>query len=362
MKIQIDSRGTFDRFPSTSSEIASMKTTFAKAVSLAVILSTAASFSTSFSAEDSSQDKAKAEGKLVAYLAMNAADAVSVQASFEKKFPQIKVDLVRMGAPAMLQRVVTEYRAGKILADVVLGFSFVHYELAHLKALAKYESQERRYYMPQFKDVEGLWTNVMPIVHTIAYNTKMTLPADLPARYLDLLLPKWKGKFGMNSNNIMFLAAMMTHFGKESGLDFLQRLAAQGPQVRSGGTLLATLVAAGEFPLGFSINENNVENFKLKGAPIDWLRPTDPLYGELVPIGIMAGATHPNAARLFIDYVLSREGQELFRNLGKVPARSDVTPKINIDRDKVRMIPPEETARTMYYAKLFDDLFVKQVK
>jgi iron(III) transport system substrate-binding protein len=330
--------------------------------SLTVILSIAVGFSTSVAAESTLVEKAKEEGKLVAYLAMNAADAVTVQATFEKKFPQIKVDLVRAGAPAMLQRVLTEYRGGKIFADVVLGFGFIHYELGQLKLLARYESPERPNYVAQFKDKDGFWTNVIPIVHTIAYNPKMLQPAELPVRYTDLLLPKWKGKAGMNSNNIMFLAAMMTHFGKEDGMDFLQKLAAQAPQVRGGGTLLTTLVAAGEFPLAFSINENNVENFKLKGAPIDWVRVADPLYGELVPIGIMAGAPHPNAARLFVDYTLSREGQELFRNLGKVPARNDVVPKFNIDRDKIKMIPPEEEARTGYYAKLFGDLFVKRMK
>ena len=323
---------------------------------LAVILR----FSTSFCAEASLLDKAKDEGKLVAYLAMNAADAVTVQTSFEKKYPEIKVELVRMGAPALLQRILTEQRGGKTFADVVLGFGFVHYELAQQKLLAKYDSAERKNYVAQFKDAEGYWTNVMPIVHTIAYNTKSLPAAELPARYTDLLQAKWKGKFGMNSNNLMFLAAMTTHFGKEAGMDFLQKLAAQSPQVRGGGTLLLTLVAAGEFPLGFSINENNVENLKLKGAPVDWLRLADPLYGELVPIGIMAGAAHPNSAWLFIDYILSKEGQELFRNLGKIPARGDVAPKINIDRDKVRMIPAEESARTQYYAKLFDDLFVKR--
>ncbi len=324
------------------------------------ILAVVLRFSTSFSAELSLSDKAKEEGKLVAYLAMNATDAVTVQSSFEKKYPQIKVELVRMGAPALLQRILTEQRGGKVFADVVLGFGFVHYELAQLKLLAKYDSAERKSFVTQFKDAEGYWTNVMPIVHTIAYNSKMLSLPELPARYIDLLQDKWKGKLGLNGNNLMFLAAMTTHFGKESGMDFLHKLAAQAPQVRSGGTLLATLVAAGEFPLGFSINENNVENLKIKGAPVDWLRLADPLYGELVPIGIMAGAAHPNSARLFIDYVLSREGQELFRNLGKIPARSDVAPKINIDRDKVRMIPPEESARTQYYAKLFDDLFIKR--
>ncbi len=325
----------------------------------ALILSIVLGFSTSFGAQTTLVEKAKQEGRLVAYLAMNAADAVSVQTSFEKTFPQIQVSLVRAGAPAMLQRILTERRGGKVLADVVLGFGFIHYDLAQQKLLARYESPERIHYVPQFKDKEGLWTNVIPIVHTIAYNTKMLPPAELPARYTDLLLPKWKGKAGMNSNNIMFLAAMMTHFGKDGGMKFLQNLAAQAPQVRGGGTLAATLVAAGEFPLAFSINENNVENFKQRGAPIDWVRLSDPLYGELVPIGIMAEAPHPNAARLFVDYALSKEGQELFRNLGKVPARTDVAPKYNIDREKIKMIPPEEEAKTDYYARLFDDLFVK---
>ncbi len=327
---------------------------------LVFILTIAESFTTSFAAEVALFEKAKAEGKLVAYLAMNAADAVTVQASFEKKYSAIKVELVRMGAPSILQRILTEQRGGKTFADVVLGFGFVHYELAQQKLLAKYDSPERKNYVGQFKDAEGYWTNVMPIVHTIAYNSTLVPSSELPTRYADLLQPKWQGRLGLNSNNLMFLAAMMAHFGRDAGMDFLQKLAAQSPQVRSGGTLLATLVAAGEFPLGFSINENNVENLRLKGAPVDWLKPADPFYGELVPIGIMAGAAHPNAARLFIDYVLSKEGQELFRNMGKIPARGDVTPKINLDRDKIRMIPPEESARTNYYAKLFDDLFVKR--
>jgi iron(III) transport system substrate-binding protein len=339
-----------------------MKRNYKISAGATMILAVALGFTISFGAEVSLLEKAKEEGKLAAYLAMNAADAVSVQAAFEKKYPKIKVDLVRAGAPAMLQRILTEHRGGKNFADVVLGFGFVHYQLGQQNLLARYDSAERHHYVPQFKDKEGYWTNVMPIIHTVGFNTKQTPATELPLRYTDLLLPKWKGKLGMNSNNIMFLAAMMTHFGKEKGLDFLQSLAAQAPQVRGGGTLLASLIAAGEFPLGFSINENNIENLKLKGAPVDWVRTADPFYGELVPIGVMAGAPHPSSARLFVDYVLSKEGQELFRNLGKIPARGDVVPRINIDREKVRMIPPEEEARTGYYAKLFDELFVKRSK
>lgn len=316
----------------------------------------------SANAQSASVEKASEEGKLVFYAAMNAADSVRVQNGFEKKFPQIKVELVRAGAPALLQRIITEARGGRVFADAVLGFGYIHYELEQQKLLAKYESAERKAYRPQFKDNAGYWTNVFPILHTIAYNTRMVQPAELPGRYTDLLLPKWKDRTGLNGNNIMFLAAMMNLYGRDKGMDFLKKLAAQNPQVRGGGTQLTMLLAAGEFPLAFSINENNVESFKQRGGPIDWARLADPLYGETVPIGIMAGAAHPNAARLFVDYVLSREGQELFKELGKVPARSDVAPRSNIDREKIRMIPAEEEARTGYYGKLFDDVFVKGKK
>jgi iron(III) transport system substrate-binding protein len=327
---------------------------------LVLAILTVLGFAGTLYGESASVEKAREEGKLVFYAAMNAADSVRVQSGFEKKYPQIKVELVRAGAPALLQRILTEARGGKVFADAVLGFGYIHYELDQQKLLAKFASTQRQAFSAQFKDNEGYWTNVFPIVHTVAYNTKMLPPPELPGHYADLLLPKWKDKTGMNGNNIMFLAAIMNFYGRDKGMDFLRKLAAQNPQVRGGGTQLTMLLAAGEFPLAFSINENNVESFKQRGGPIDWARLADPLYGETVPIGIMAGAAHPNAARLFVDYVLSKEGQELLKELGKVPARSDVAPRTNIEREKIRMIPPEEEAKTAYYGKLFDDLFVKR--
>lgn len=295
--------------------------------SLVVILSITVEISSGFCADASSVEKAKEEGKLVFYAAMNAEDSGKVLKGFEKKFPQIKVELFRTGAPKMLQKILTERRAGKTFADVVLGFGYIHYQLGQQGLLARFDSPERGAFSAQFKDNDGYWTNVFPIVHTIAYNTKLVAPTDLPARYADLVQPKWKGKAGMNSNNIMFLAAMLHFYGKEKGMDFLKKLAAQNPQVRAGGSLVVTLVAAGEFPIAFSINENGVERIKEQGGPVDWIRLADPLFGETVPIGIMAGAPHPNAARLFVDYVLSKEGQELFRTSGRFRLAATSSPK-----------------------------------
>lgn len=122
------------------------------------------------------------------------------------------------------------------------------------------------------------------------------------------------------------------------------------------GTLTATLVGAGELPIAFSVNANNVDNVKESGSPVEWVRIEDPLYGEPHPAAVMAerltecGA----AARAVRDF---HRGQQLMSKLGKGPGRSDVQPKIGVDRAKLRIFPPEEEAKTAYYQKMFDDLF-----
>ena len=244
-------------------------------------------------------------------------------------------------------------------ADAVLTEGSVLHALKNANLLVKFDAPERKAFEARFKDKDGFWTDVYPTVHSIPYNTKLVAQKDLPRRYTDLLDPKWKGKLGANRNNCMVIAAMIDLYGKEKGEDFIRKLAQQEPQVRSGGTLTATLVGAGEMPLAFMVYANNVENVKESGSPVDWVRVEEPLYAESHPIAIMAKAPHPNAARLLAEFAISKEGQQLISNLGKMPGRSDVQPKIGVNREKLRMIPPEHEAKTAHYQKWFDDLFGK---
>ena len=89
------------------------------------------------------------------------------------------------------------------------------------------------------------------------------------------------------------------------------------------------------------------------------MRVDEPLYAESHPVAVMARSPHPNAARLLAEFAISKSGQQLISNLDKVPGRSDVQPKIGVDRAKLRMISPEEEAKTALYQKWFDDLFGK---
>lgn len=311
-------------------------------------------------ADDALYTKAKSEGKVLLYSSLSTGDTRELQKIFEKKYPGVDLEIYRTGGPKILQKIMAEHRTGNDIADVVMTKGDVIYILLQEKLLAQFNSRERNAYDEQFKDPKGHWTDVYPTVHSIAYNTAMVAKSDIPRHYKDLLAPKWKKKIGLNTNNFMFLYAMMDLYGKEDGMEYLKKLAAQDPQVRTGGTLTATLVSAGEFPLAVSINANNVENVKQKGGPVDWAKVEDPLYADLHPVAVMEHASHPNAARLFVEFVISKEGQTVIRNLGRIPARKDVEPKIAIDRSKIRIIEPEEGAKTKYYQGLLDKLFVEE--
>jgi len=313
-------------------------------------------------AESSFYAKAKQEGRVLLYTSLASSDNEAFRHAFEKANPGVKLDIYRASGTTILQKVLTENRAGGDVVDAVMTEGTVLHALKDKKLLVKFDSPERKAFDDRFKDKEGYWTDVYPTVHSIPYNTKLVAPQDLPKHYIDLLDPKWKGKLGVNRNNFMFLAAMLDFYGQKKGEEFLQGLARQNPQVRSGGTLTATLVGAGELPIAVSVNANNVENVKEKGSPVDWVRIEDVLYGEPHPAAVMARAPHPNAARLIVEFAISREGQQLMSKLGKVPGRSDVQPVIGVDRTKLRIISPEDEAKTAYYQKMFDDLFGKVIK
>jgi iron(III) transport system substrate-binding protein len=223
--------------------------------------------------------------------------------------------------------------------------------------LSKYESPERKFYGSAFKDKEGYWTDVYPTVHTLVYNTRMVSPEEAPTKYSDLLNPKWKGKIGINTNNYMWSEVIMQIMGREKGVEYLEALARQDPIVRAGSTLNIMLAAAGELAMAVSVNANLVQKEKAKGAPVEWAK-LKPYYGDLHPVAMIAGAPHPNASKILIDYVLSQEGQELIIKFGKIPARQGLQSKL-IRSEEITPLDPALGEKTDYYQKLVRRIFVK---
>jgi iron(III) transport system substrate-binding protein len=137
---------------------------------------------------------------------------------------------------------------------------------------------------------------------------------------------------------------------------YLKRLAAQEPALKRGNSLRAQLVAAGESQLAIAY-AGTVQVFTSKGAPINWV-PLEPVVVQVYPIMLGAKAPHPNAARLFIDFVLSRESQKVIRDAARVPSRTDVEPNpprlIQFDRIVEN---PEGFTDLQNTVKLFSEIF-----
>jgi iron(III) transport system substrate-binding protein len=149
---------------------------------------------------------------------------------------------------------------------------------------------------------------------------------DVPKGYKELLDPKWKGgKISVDDENYELLIGLMQAWGKGPAIEYLRALAAQSPVIGRGATQRTQLLAAGEFPLSVSYT-HTVEWSKSQGTSVDWVN-LEPVVIKFDGIMLGAKGAHPNAGKLFIDFVLSQSGQQLLQSFSRVTLRDGVEPK-----------------------------------
>jgi iron(III) transport system substrate-binding protein len=247
---------------------------------------------------------------------------------FKEKYPFIDLQFVNVTGTRVMQRVSTEYRAGRYTADVIATSALYVYPLVKAGLFGRYASPERDAIPANLKDADGYWTSWFVPLYSMAYNTRMVSSQDAPKSFDDLLDPKWKGKkIGIEEGNS--LKWFMTHaarVGREKATAYMQRLATQDPFYKSGGgsTLSVQLLVAGEFGIMHAATVHSILDAQAKHAPVAWARTKEPHYAIPALIGIAARSPHPNASRLYIDFVLSQEGQTLLSPVAEVPARKGV--------------------------------------
>lgn len=293
-------------------------------------------------------DGAKKEGRVVFYASMEAQSAQRLVAQFEKKYPFIKVDAIRIGSERMATRLVAEAQGRKVQANVVNQSGFDFYGILQKGIFEIYQSPERVALPPEYKDENGLWTINSATLNVIGYNTKLVAPTSVPKSFWDLTDPRWKGQLLMDENESKWMAGMMTYYGEAKVIELLRKLATQEIQFRVGHTLIQTLAAAGERPIVAVAFANGVDRLKKEGAPIDWVA-AEPIIGLTFGLGLVKDAPHPNAARLFIDFLLSREGQEILAAVGYYAPRTDVvSPLMKQAPPKMKVVPLPMMLATRY--------------
>ena len=152
----------------------------------------------------------------------------------------------------------------------------------------------------------------------LAYNTRMASRDELPENLRRTLACQVERQDGHGRRRLYSLRQLLEMMGRERGVSFMKRLAQQDLIIRSGHSLLTQLIIAGEFPIYLDGFGSNIEKFKSQGAPIDWV-PLEPVIVSLNPVGMAVNAPHPASASLLLDFLLSKEGQEVGRRWANFP-------------------------------------------
>lgn len=247
--------------------------------------------------------------------------------AFHKKYPYITVQLYRGDSNEVAQKVIQEYRARSYRVDVVDGTGTATI-LRKAGFLQPFRSPQLAPYPAQFKDKDGYWGTELLYYMVLAYNKRLVPGASAPRSYQDLLDPKWRGKMAWSTSSgsgaPTFVGNILSTMGQTKGMAYLRKLAKQQiHNVNSSGRSVLDQVVAGQFPIALQVFNHQVANSAADGAPVG-LEPLQPVTCQLGRISLAKRAPHPHAAMLFLDFMFSKEGQQIIRDRGDIPADPQV--------------------------------------
>src|SRR5215510_7557191 len=299
---------------------------------------------------------AKKEKELVIYGSTDLRQSTIINDNFHEKYPFIEIKLNRLTSDNLYPRVIAEHRSGKFFADLLQNNTLGMYFLGKGKFLAHYVSAEEHFYPKAFKD-PGYWVTSAMNFHVIAYNTKTVARDKLPKTWEDLLNPEWKGKLMLNPDEQWF-AWILQIMGKEKGLNYMRALAKQNPVIRrEPRAMRAQLLIAGEAEMDLDSTYTILLPLMKKGAPVDWTT-LGPALMNTVGYGLAVRAPHPNAAKLFIEFILSKEGQRVVLSFERQSARSDLASEQGALKN-IKMVPldPSQGENMEFYARQAKEIF-----
>lgn len=278
-------------------------------------------------------------GTLVLYTSQPNADAQQTVDAFTAKYPEVEVEWFRDGTTKVMAKLRAEFAAGQPQPDVLLIADMVTMEGLEAEGrLMPYPEADVSAYEPGIMDDEGHYFSTKLITTGIVYNTAADM---VPTSYQDLLDPAAKGQIAMPSPltsgaATIHMAALTAH--PDLGWNFYEGLAAQGanPQGGNGGTYRA--VAGGESLYGFVVDFLPLREMQ-NGAPVGFVFPEEGVSAVTEPAAILSTAQNPEAAKAFVDFLISAEGQQLAADMGYLPAHPDITPPEGFPaRDQIKLI------------------------
>lgn len=301
-------------------------------------------------------------GKLVLYTSQPNADAQQTLDAFKAKYPAVDVSFVRDGTPKVLAKLRAEIAAGQPQADVLLIADSVTMEgLKQEGLLAAYASPATAAYPAGLHDKDNSWFATKLITTGIVYNTKAAMK---PTSWLDMTKPEVKGQLQIPSpltSGAAMIHAVSLTANLDGGWKYYEALKANGALANGANGDVLKAVAGGEKLYGFIVDFMPIRE-KAKGAPVEFVFPKEGVSAVTEPVAILKSSKNQEAARAFIDFLLSPDGQALAAKMGYVPALASAPlPAGYPARDAIKLLSfdaGKALAEDAKYKKTFQDIFV----
>ncbi|MEA2993202.1 MAG: iron(III) transport system substrate-binding protein [Alphaproteobacteria bacterium] len=320
-----------------------------------------------FAADAALIEAAKKEQEVVWYTTQIINQLVRpAAAAFEKKYG-IKVLYTRANTTDTALKIINESRAGRPQVDVFDGTTGVE-PLKKEGYVLKWMPDTVKDYPAAYKDAEQYWVATNLYILTPGFNTSLVPKGTEPRTLQALLDPKWRGHMAWGATPSSsaapgFIGTVLKEMGDEKGMAYLRELSKQKiAGIGSSAREILDQVIAGEYSIALQIFNHHAVISAKKGAPSAWI-PMEPATGVLSVISVHKNAPHPNAAKLLVDFLTSREGQQIYQAAEYLPADPAVPaldPSLKPEDGKFRAVffTPQETNDKMeQWKKIFDDVF-----
>ena len=306
-----------------------------------------------------------ASGKVMLYSSMQEAQLQALEKAFEAKYPGVDMEYYYAGGGKLVTKMTTEAQdGGQIASDLVWLGDPSDYEVFKANGwLEPYISPETEHIAKEYMDPEGYYTAGRLVTMGIAWFIGVD-EADAPKTWNDLLDPKWQGQIIMTdpaqaSTTKYWMAAMMQ--SEKYGPEYFQKLRDNGVELESGTTATHNRVADASYQVGICLDYVSA-NLIAEGSPMAFHYTTEDVITMTSPIAMIKGCANPDNAKLLMDFILSKEGQEVLVANNLVSVRDDVEMQVDTSAIAAINMPVDYTelgAHLQEYLDKFNEIFGK---
>jgi len=273
-----------------------------------------------------SLDDPKKETKLVFYITMEFPQNAELIRLFAEKYPFWNIEIHPLETETLVKRIQDEARSRVFTWDVLLGGGGSLQHVLEPNLVLSYHSPERKALSEELKDSEGYWSGYAVSPYVLAYNTNLVKEKDVPISYEHLLEARWKGNIAIDNTAYGLLRGLAAAWGEDKAVAYLKRLSDQQPVMARGSITAVDSLHRGTVSVIIARAPVIQAYRDQQHSPIQWVS-LEPVISQVEAVMLSARSPNPNAARLFVDFVLSREGQTALSGAAQqVPLHQDMQP------------------------------------